>query len=175
MFSLQRIFGRGDRFFELLEASADEARRAAQAVGKLIEAPDNDHTLDPFIQFRKEEKRIREDISRMVCNTFITPFEREDIDTLSIALSRISKVLKKFAERLLLLRPHFKTELFTKQSILLQQAIDTLHEMVRQLRIRDSISFRLPTTACINTKVMPTSSCSRCCGSCTAASTTPCR
>ena len=134
MFSLQRVFGRGDRFFELLEASADEARRAAQAVGKLIEAPDNDHTLDPFIQFRKEDKRIREDINRMVCNTFITPFEREDIDTLSIALSRIPKVLKKFAERLLLLRPHFKVELFAKQSILLQQATDTLYEMVRQLR-----------------------------------------
>ena len=134
MFSLQRIFGRGDRFFELLEASADEARRAAQAVRELIEAPDNGHTLDQFIEFRKEDKRIREEISRMVCNTFITPFEREDIDTLSSALSRISKVLKKFAERLLLLRPHFKAELFAKQSMLLQQATDTLDEMVRQLR-----------------------------------------
>jgi uncharacterized protein Yka (UPF0111/DUF47 family) len=134
MFSLQRIFGRGDRFFELLEASADEARCAARAVRKLIEGPDNGHTLDQFIEFRKEDKRIREEISRMVCNTFITPFDREDIDTLSIALSRISKVLKKFAERLLLLQPHFKAELFGKQSILLQLATDTLDEMVRQLR-----------------------------------------
>ena len=53
---------------------------------------------------------------------------------MSSALSRISKVLKKFAERLLLLRPHFKAELFGKQSMLLQQATDTLDEMVRQLR-----------------------------------------
>ena len=43
-------------------------------------------------------------------------------------------MLKKFAERLLLLRPHFKAELFAKQSLLLQQATDTLDEMVRQLR-----------------------------------------
>jgi uncharacterized protein Yka (UPF0111/DUF47 family) len=134
MFSLQRIFGRGDRFFELLEASADEARRAAQAVRELIDGSDNGHTLDRFIGFRKEDKRIREELSRMVCNTFITPFEREDIDTLASALSRISKVLKKFAERLLLLRPYFKAEIFTKQSMLLQQATDTLNEMVRQLR-----------------------------------------
>ncbi len=134
MFSLQRIFGRGDRFFELLEASSDEAKGAARAVRELIEAPENGHTLDQFIEFRKEDKRIREEISRMVCNTFITPFDREDIDTLSIALSRISKVLKKFAERLLLLQPHFKAELFGKQSILLQLATDTLDEMVRQLR-----------------------------------------
>jgi len=74
MFSLQRIFGRADRFFELLEASSDEARRAAQAVRELIEAPESGHTLDRFIEFRKEDKRIREEISRMVCNTFITPF-----------------------------------------------------------------------------------------------------
>jgi uncharacterized protein Yka (UPF0111/DUF47 family) len=134
MFSLQHFINRGDRFFELLEASADEARRAARAVRELIEAPENGHTLDQFIEFRKEDKRIREEISRMVCNTFITPFDREDIDSLSVALSRISKVLKKFAERMLLLRPHFKAELFEKQSILLQQATDTLDEMVRHLR-----------------------------------------
>ena len=57
---------------------------AAQAVRGLIEAPDNGHTMDQFIAFRKEDKRIREEISRMVCNTFITPFEREDIETLSM-------------------------------------------------------------------------------------------
>ena len=134
MFSLQRIFGRGDRFFELLEASAGEARRSAHAICELIDTHENGHTVDRFVEFRKEDKRIRDEISRMVCNTFITPFDREDIDTLSIALSRISKVLKKFAERLLLLQPHFKAELFGKQSILLQLATDTLDEMVRQLR-----------------------------------------
>jgi hypothetical protein len=134
MFSLQRIIGRGDRFFDLLEASADEARRSAEAVRELIKAPGNGQSLERFICFRKEDKRIREEISRMVCNTFITPFEREDIDALSSALSRIPKVIKKFAERLLLLRSHFKVELFERQSALLEQATDTLEEMVRQLR-----------------------------------------
>jgi uncharacterized protein Yka (UPF0111/DUF47 family) len=134
MFSLQRIIGRGDRFFDLLEASADEARRSAEAVCELIKAPGNGQSLERFIFFRKEDKRIREEISRLVCNTFITPFEREDIDALSSALSRIPKVIKKFAEHLLLLRSHFKVELFEKQASLLQQATDTLEEMVRQLR-----------------------------------------
>jgi uncharacterized protein Yka (UPF0111/DUF47 family) len=134
MLSLQRFIGRGDRFFELLEASADEASRAAQALRKLIETPENGQSLDTFIEFRKEEKRLRDEISRRVCNTFITPFEREDIDALSSALSRISKAIKKFAERLLLLRPHIKAELFCKQATLLQQSVDTLNEMVRQLR-----------------------------------------
>jgi hypothetical protein len=49
MFSLQRLIGRGDRFFDLLEASADEARRSAQAVRAPIEAPGNDRTLERFL------------------------------------------------------------------------------------------------------------------------------
>jgi uncharacterized protein Yka (UPF0111/DUF47 family) len=134
MFSLQNLIGRDERFFELLENSADEVKRAAQAVRELVESPKDDHKLDQFLEFRKTDKRICDELNRMVCNTFITPFEREDIDTLSSALSRISKVIKKFAERLLLLWPHFKAELFGKQSILLQRATETLDEMVRQLR-----------------------------------------
>ncbi len=134
MLSLQRLIGRGDRFFDLLEASADEARRSAQAVRELIKAPGNGQSLERFVGFRKEDKRIREQISRLVCNTFITPFEREDIDALSCALSRIPKVIKKFAERLFLLQPHFRVELFERQSVLLQQATDTLGDMVRHLR-----------------------------------------
>jgi len=134
MFSLQRLIGRGDQFFVLLEASADEARRASEAVGELIQTPDNGHSLDKFIGFRKEDKRIHEQISRLVCNTFITPFEREDIDLLSSALSRIPKVIKKFAERVLVLRPYFKPELFRRQVELLQESTGILHEMVCQLR-----------------------------------------
>jgi uncharacterized protein Yka (UPF0111/DUF47 family) len=134
MFSLQNLIGRDNRFFELLEASAGEVKRAALAVRDLIEAPENGHKLTVFVEFRKADKRICDQINRMVCNTFITPFEREDIDILTGALSRISKVIKKFAERLLLLWPHFKAELFREQSVLLQQATDTLDEMVRQLR-----------------------------------------
>jgi uncharacterized protein len=54
-------------------------------------------------------------------------------------LSRIPKVIKKFAERLLLLRSHLKVELFRKQAQLLVQATDTLHRMVCQLRHRPQL------------------------------------
>jgi uncharacterized protein len=128
------MLGRSDRFFELLEAGTDDARRAARAVRELIETPQDGPTMDRFIAYRKEDKRIREDISRLVCNTLITPFEREDIESLSSVLSRISKSLKKFAERMFLLRPHVQPEFFAKQSLLVQQATETLSEMVGQLR-----------------------------------------
>ena len=43
-------------------------------------------------------------------------------------------MIKKFVERLFLLRPHFKVELFEGKPGLLQQATDTLAERCRQLR-----------------------------------------
>lgn len=134
MFSLQRFLSRGDRFFDLLEASAEEARHSANSLAVLLSKPDDQQLLDDFASHRREDKRIREEINMLVCNTFITPLEREDIDHLSSVLSRIPKVIKKFAERLLMLRTFLHVELFRKQAELLVEATETLFEMVKQLR-----------------------------------------
>lgn len=134
MFSLQRFVSRGDRFFDLLEASAEDARSSARALIELIDHPDDSASLKEFIVRRKEDKRIHEEIAVLLCNTFVTPMDREDIDALSSVLSRIPKVIKKFAERLFMLRAHVDVELFRKQAGLLEQATDTLARMVGMLR-----------------------------------------
>ena len=39
MISLQKIFGKDDKFFGLLEASAEEARHSVQALNKVLSNP----------------------------------------------------------------------------------------------------------------------------------------
>lgn len=39
MFSLQTIFGKGDKFYGLLESSAAAARESARALGELLATP----------------------------------------------------------------------------------------------------------------------------------------
>jgi uncharacterized protein len=39
MFSLQTIFGKGDKFYGLLEASASAARESTHALGELLALP----------------------------------------------------------------------------------------------------------------------------------------
>jgi uncharacterized protein Yka (UPF0111/DUF47 family) len=134
MFSLQRFVSRGDRFFDLLESSAEEARHSSRALMELIDHPDDSLSLKEFVLRRKEDKRIHEEIAKLLCATFVTPMDREDIDALSSCLSRIPKVIKKFAERLFMLRRHVNVELFRKQVELLEQATDTLGRMVGMLR-----------------------------------------
>ena len=44
MFSLQRLLSKGNRFFDLLEAGAEEARQSVQALVELIKAPQDGRT-----------------------------------------------------------------------------------------------------------------------------------
>ena len=134
MFSLQRLLSNGDRFFDLLEASAEEARQSVEALHELVHALPEERTLDKFILRRRQNKRSTEALTELLCSTFVTPLEREDIEALSSALSRVPKVVKKFAERLLLLQVHLPTDHFAGQVALLQQATESVQQMVKQLR-----------------------------------------
>jgi len=134
MFSLQRLLGNEDKFFTLLEASAEEARTSVQALVKLNKAPDRTKLLYEFVQSRRKEKQIRSQISEAVYTTFVTALEREDIESLSHALYRIPKSVEKFGERLLLTPQYVQGVDFSKQIDLLEQATDSVVAMVRSLR-----------------------------------------
>ncbi len=134
MFSLQKLLGKEDKFFNLLEASAEEARASVQALVKLSKTPDRTALLYEFIQARRKEKQIRAKISEAVYTTFVTALEREDIENLSHALYRIPKTVEKFGERLLLTPDQTQGVDFSRQITLLEQATDTVLEMVKSLR-----------------------------------------
>src|SRR6266436_2233685 len=131
MFSLQKLLGNEDKFFTLLEASAEEARTSVQALVKLNKAPDRTNVLYEFVQSRRKEKQIRSQISEAVYTTFVTALEREDIENLSHALYRIPKSVEKFGERLLLTPQQTKGVDFSKQISLLEPATDTVLEMIK--------------------------------------------
>ena len=134
MFSLQRFLRNGDRFFDLLGAGADEAQQSIRALVELVNAPQDRRALDKSIASRKQEKQIHQQITALLCSTFMTPLEREDIEALSGALSRITKVAMKFVHRLLLFGSHVHADIFCKQVEILDRAAGTLSEMVHDLR-----------------------------------------
>lgn len=135
MFSLQKFFGRNDRFFDLLERSATEARESVALVKGALNSPGKGAgSLDEFALLRRKDKRLTEEIRTLVTQTFVTPLEREDIDALSTALYKIPKTLEKFCERLLLAPDRLQGSDFTRQLQLLDEATQTVVEMTRQLR-----------------------------------------
>ena len=133
MFSLQRILGQERRFFELLEASAQESRESARLLMEMLNALPEHRQLEEFSRVRRKDKRITQELTELLCKTFVTPLEREEIEALSHALYKIPKTAEKFGERLLLCPERLEEIDFSRQAGLLVQATDTLLEMVREL------------------------------------------
>jgi hypothetical protein len=134
MFSLQRLLGKEDKFFDLLEASAQESRSSVQALAHFTTNPDELKTLDEFVLSRRKEKRINDQISEALCTTFVTALEREDIEALSVALYKIPKTMEKIGERILLAPQLFKGVDLTRQVSMLEKGTDTLVTMIKELR-----------------------------------------
>jgi hypothetical protein len=92
MFSLQTMFGKGDRFYTLLESSAGAARDGARALQELLQASGEARLLlDAFRAARRREKELATQISEALVNTFVTALDREDIEAMSSALYRIPR------------------------------------------------------------------------------------
>src|SRR5438034_4500311 len=124
MFSLQKVLGNDDKFFKLMEGSAEESRASIQCLVQLVKHPEKGQSLDPFAVIRRKDKRITQELSEHLCKTFVTPLEREDIEALSSALYKIPKTAEKFGERCLLAPQHLKGWDVSKQLALLEKAAD---------------------------------------------------
>ena len=134
MFSIQRLFSKSDKFQDLLERAAKEANESARHVIHLLTNPQNTKSMDDLVLARRKEKKIAEQISAELVQTFITGLEREDIEALSLALRKIPKTAEKFAERWTLAAPHMQGVDFTKQGEMMVKATEVVLIMVTQLR-----------------------------------------
>jgi uncharacterized protein len=137
MISIPKLFGRDQKFFDLLEASAEEALTSTKLLSNYlqrIESYRSSADLDDFIQSRRKDKKITSRITEELCKTFVTPLEREDIEALSLALYRIPKTVEKIVERLSIYPGRLPREGFVRQTQFLGQAAEAVVYMVKQLR-----------------------------------------
>lgn len=137
MFSLKKLFGKEDKFFDLLEAGAEEARTSVGLFSRYLQGLSSGNmpgNLDEFVQTRRKEKRIRHQMTEELSKTFVTPLEREDIEALSFALYRIPKSVEKLVERLSIYPGRIPHAAFQRQAELLTVAADAVAFMVKALR-----------------------------------------
>ncbi len=133
MFSLQKLFGREDRFFTLLVQAAEEAHRSAVELRNRIWQPGGTHGTATTSLAGGGDSQVHEVISELLCKTFIIPFDREDIEAVSNALHRVTKTLGKFTDRLVLLPEPMEGMDFSRQTDLIERSTAILLEMIRLL------------------------------------------
>src|SRR2546426_11574094 len=137
MLSIQKILGRDEKFFDLLEASAQEADASVHhliALLERLEKKDSPQSLEEFVRSRRKDKQITQELTEQLCKKFITPLEREDIQALAAALYKIPKTVEKIGERVLICPEDLHGRDFRRQGELLGQAAEVVLAMVQQLR-----------------------------------------
>ncbi|MBT2116045.1 pit accessory protein [Dyella sp. LX-66] len=134
MFSLQTIFGKGDKFYGLLEQSAEAVRESAHALHELVTHSDRAPVMAAFASARAREKALAAQISEELVNTFVTALDREDIEALNSALYKIPKTVEKFAERYEIVAVRLSDVDFAQRAQVLEQASAVVSEMIGELR-----------------------------------------
>ena len=136
MISFKKLLGKDEKFYDLLEASAEEAKVSTELLAKILQSGDatSAANIHDIIHARRKDKRITQQITEELCKTFVTPFEREDIEALSLALYRIPKTVEKLVERLTICPARVPRESMQRQIVLLVQAVEAVDFMVKQLR-----------------------------------------
>ena len=137
MFSIRKLLGQDEKFFDLLEASAQQADSSVHELVALlaqVEHGASPQSLKAFVHSRREDKRITQELTEQLCKTFITPLEREDIQALAAALYKIPKTVEKIGERILICPEDLHGRSFAKQVEFLDQAAEAVLAMVKELR-----------------------------------------
>jgi len=133
----KKVLGKDEKFYELLESSAEQANLSAQllvALHKNIGTDAFDATLQDLSQARRKHKKIGVHITHELCKTFVTPIEREDIEALASALYKIPKTSEKIGERISICPSQFKSDIVGKQLQMLVRATEIVVRMVQRVR-----------------------------------------
>jgi len=125
---LSQLFAPKEReFFDLFEEAGNNAVRAAGLLERMLEQwPDHGEALRDVVACEQEGDRITHDIIQRLNQTFVTPFDREDIIALASALDNIVDFIEEIADFLGL----FQIEAPTDQS---QRMARVLHEAAKQV------------------------------------------
>ena len=134
MFSLQTMFGKGDKFYGLLEQSAAAACDSANALQALLTHNGEGPLMTSFTTSRVREKALAAQISEELMNTFVTALDREDIEALNSALYKIPKTIEKFAERYEIVAARVAGVDFAQRAQILTQSTAVVAQMIGQLR-----------------------------------------
>jgi len=134
MFSVQRVLGRDDEFCALLESSAQEGVRSIECLKEVLSNSFGGPTLKCFAEARRTNKVITTEIAELLVTALVTSFDRHDVEALAEALYKVPKTVEKFAERYLVSYDRVREFDFTRQIVLMEEAVKSVLEIVQAFR-----------------------------------------
>lgn len=136
MIRLPNLLPRKNKFDDLLEQLATKAHDSARELKAYTQSSDEADAAragEAIKRIRTEAKLISIDVTRELSTSFITPFDREDIQEFAVNLYKIPKLIEKIRERMELHGMNNKSGDFSQQIDLIVEEAETLQTMVSAL------------------------------------------
>ena len=136
MARLSQIFAPKEReFFDLFEEAGANLVRAAELLERMLdEWPDHGELGRDVVVCEQEGDRITHDIIQRLNQTFVTPFDREDIYALASALDDIVDFTEEVADFLVLYRIEAPMEQAQALARVLRQSAAAIAAAIPRLR-----------------------------------------
>jgi len=132
-----RLVPREERFFDLLEQTADLVNQGAQALVELFQNFDHrDEATQRIFVLEKASDRLTDAIVHKANETFVTPLDREDLQRLARTMDRVINYVNSAANRVHVLGLDSATPDLIEQAKMLAQATSVMREAVLALRER---------------------------------------
>lgn len=130
------IFPRDKKFHTLLNQLAAVAYDAATNLHALVHSTtphDEVNSASGIVTAKSKAKAISMEITRELCQSFITPFDREDIQAIADHLYKIPKITEKIMERVRLHKLGGNHADFLPQIGLIKQEAEAMRDIVTEL------------------------------------------
>ena len=118
-------------FFTYFQDSAEICQKTARLYDKIMHDHLNDEYKEKALKYKKKSKLSYKAVLKQLNKSFITPIEREDIQTIAVQLNKITKKIVKACLNLEVYRLNDYTDEMKEQALTLVQATDKLAEIIK--------------------------------------------
>ena len=118
-------------FFTYFQDSAEICQKTARLYDKIMHDKLTDEYKEKALKYKKKGKLSYKAVLKQLNKSFITPIEREDIQTIAVQLNKITKKIVKACLNLEVYRLNDYTDEMKEQALALVQATDKLAEIVK--------------------------------------------
>ena len=118
-------------FFTYFQDSAEICQKTARLYDKIMHDKLTDEYREKALKYKKKGKLSYKAVLKQLNKSFITPIEREDIQTIAVQLNKITKKIVKACLNLEVYRLNDYTDEMKEQALTLVQATDKLAEIVK--------------------------------------------
>jgi len=130
------LLPKDSKFFPLLRGQVDDIVRGADLLVKFVGAADHDERKAVYLEIKQVETdcdHITDQLFTELNNTFITPFDREDIHTLASQLDDVLDMINASAKRVVLYNPADMPADMRTMADHIRQMAECLHIAVYEL------------------------------------------